>query len=247
MYTGFQHVWRTLDNGGNQAYLEANCPEFTTSAAAAACGDWAPLGGANGNLSSSYWGDRNTTLGFPTIMSQVERWRSDTGTMWAATDSGRLFITKNADAANPADVTYTRLDSLASNDPERFISSIVIDPANGNHAWISYSGYNAHTPATPGHVFSVTYDPTAGTATWTDLSYNLGDLPITALVRDDKTGDLYAGNDFTVLKLANGGNSWTAAAGGLPQVEISSLTLVPGSRVLYAATHGRSAWQLTLP
>ena len=30
IFTGFQHVWRTKDNGGNQFVLEANCPEFTT-------------------------------------------------------------------------------------------------------------------------------------------------------------------------------------------------------------------------
>src|SRR5438445_467760 len=246
MYTGLQHVWRTLDNGGSQSYLEANCPEFTTPGDDPACGDWVQLGGGNGDLTSSYWGDRDLTLGVGSIVSQVERWPGDTSSMWASTDSGRLFITNNADATNPDDVTYTRLDSLASNDPNRYISSIYIDPANKNHAWISYSGYNAHTPSTPGHVFEVTYNPGAGTATWTDLSYNLGDLPVTDLVRDDKTGDLYAANDFGVTRLANAVTAWTAT-NGMPMVEVSQLTIVPGARLLYAATHGRSAWSLTLP
>jgi len=30
-------------------------------------------------------------------------------------------------------------------------------------------------------------------------------------------------------------------------VEVSGLTIVPSARVLDAATHGRSAWQLNLP
>ena len=59
-------------------------------------------------------------------------------------------------------MSWTRLDTLAGNDPNRFVSGIVVDPANANHAWISYSGFNATTPATPGHVFEVTYDPGAG-------------------------------------------------------------------------------------
>jgi len=247
MYTGLQHVWRTFDNGGNQAYLEANCPEFTTFGGDPNCGDWIPLGGANGDLTSSFWGDRDLTLGSPSIISQVERFPSDTGTMWVATDSGRLFVTCNANAVNQNDVTYTRIDSLATNDPNRYISSVYADPANKNHLWVSYSGYNAHTPSTPGHVFEVTYDPGAGTATWTDLSYNLDDLPITDLVRDDNTGDLYAASDFGVMRLANGSTTWTEAATGLPKVEVSSLTILPNSRLLYAATHGRSAWSLTLP
>ena len=156
--------------------MEANCQEFTVSFDNPNCGDWLPLGGANGDLTSSFWGDRTLTLGLPSIISQVERFAGDNGTLWAATDSGRLFVTYNGNAANQNDVTYTRVDSLVSNDPERFISSIYIDPANKNHVWLSYSGYNAHTPSTPGHVFEVTYDPGAGTATWADRSYNLDDL-----------------------------------------------------------------------
>jgi hypothetical protein len=166
--------------------------------------------------------------------------------LWAATTTGRLFISKNADAAANS-VAFTRLDSLASNDPGRFVSSIYIDPANANHAWVSYSGYNFNTPSQPGHVFSVTYDPGAGTATWTDLSYDVGDLPATDLVRDDVTGDLYAASDFGVMRLPSGATSWVLGGTGLPKVEVAGLTIVPGSRVLYAATHGRSAWALKLP
>ena len=59
----------------------------------------------------------------------------------------------------PGSVTYTRLDSLAANSPGRFVSGIYVDPANSNHAWITYSSYSAITPATPGHVFSVTFNP----------------------------------------------------------------------------------------
>ena len=247
MYTGFQHVWRTFDNGGDQAYLEANCQEFTVSFDNPACGDWVPLGGANGDLTSEFWGDRDLTLGFPPIVAQVERFSGDNGTLWSATDSGRLFVTYNANVANQDSVTYTRVDSLASNDPERFISSIYIDPVNKNHVWVSYSGYNAHTPSTPGHVFEVTFNPAGPTATWTDRSYDLADLPITDLVRDDKTGDLYASTDFGVLKLANGATSWTEAGGSLPKVEVSALTILPNARLLYAATHGRSVWKLNLP
>jgi hypothetical protein len=93
----------------------------------------------------------------------------------------------------------------------------------------------------------VLYDPNSGTATWTNLSYDFGDLPATDLVRDDVTGDLYAASDFGVSRLPSGGTSWLLGGAGLPKVEVAGLTVVPGSRVLYAATHGRSAWMLKLP
>ena len=37
------------------------------------------------------------------------------------------------------------------------------------------------------------------------------------------------------------------AGTGLPMVEVPGLTIVPSERLLYAATHGRSAWLLQLP
>ena len=150
----------------------------------------------------------------------VERTSADTSTAWAATQTGRVFISKNVDADSAGAVTWTRLDSLAANDPNRFVTGIAIDPANANHAWISYSGFNSTTPATPGHVFEVTYDPGTGAATWVDRSYDLDDLPITDIALDHVTGDVYASSDFGVARLAAATSSWTAAAPGLPHVEV---------------------------
>jgi hypothetical protein len=162
-----------------------------------------------------------------------------------------VFISKNADSAL-ATVTYTRLDTLpsATAAPGRFVTSIYVDPSNPNHAWISYSGYNFTTPSQPGHVFEVTYSVSRPDATWMDLDGGtgpMGNLPVTSLVRDDVTGDLYAATDFGVLRLPNGTSTWVVAGTGLPMVEVPGLTIVPSARVLYAATHGRSAWSLTLP
>ena len=144
-------------------------------------------------------------------------------------------------------VTFVRLDSLAANDPNRFVSVIHVDPANPNCAWISYSGFNATTSATPGHVFLVTYNPLANSATWTDLSYDFGDIPATDVAVDDARGDVYAATDYGVFLLASGSTAWVSAAPGMPNVEVAGLTIVPSARKLYAATHGLSAWLLNLP
>jgi hypothetical protein len=96
-------------------------------------------------------------------------------------------------------------------------------------------------------VFEVTYDPAAGTATWVDVSRDLGDIPINDIVRDDIRGDLYAASDFGVFRLVAGSTSWTASAPGMPRGEVSGLTIAPAARKLYAATHGLGAWLLNLP
>jgi hypothetical protein len=246
IFVGLRGVFRTQDWGGDQTYLETNCPEFTTSGADPACGDFVQIGDGvpSALLTSAAWGDRDGGN-----VAAVERAPGDTSTLWAATTTGRVFISSNADVA-AGSVHYTRLDSLASNDPNRFVSGIYVDPANANHAWISYSSYSSLTPATPGHIFSVTYDPIGGTATWTNLDGSgataFPDFPATDIVHDSN-GDLYVSNDWGVLRRANGSSDWVVAGSGLPMVEVAGLTIVPSARVLYAATHGRSAWKLTLP
>src|SRR5207249_3181973 len=107
-------------------------------------------------------------------------------------------------------------------------------------------GYGAYTPTTPGHIFDVTFDPATGKATWKDISYDLGDAPVTGIAFDDLTGDLYISTDFGVGVLHAHSTSWTPAAPGLPTVAVYGLTISSSARVLYAATHGRGAWRLSL-
>jgi len=245
MFAGLTHVWRTKTWGMGSMSLDdfrAQCNEWSGQFTVI-CGDWEALGTqtpAGALTGASYGADRSG--GF---VAAVERATSDSSTLWAATSTGRVFISRNADATPANAVTFTRLDSTATNDPGRFISGIYIDPANANHAWISYSGFNVNTPTTPGHIFEVT--AVGSTATWVDRSYDVGDIPINDIVRDDALGDLYAATDFGVFRLPGGTTDWTAAAPGMPNVEVAGLTLVPSARKLYAATHGLSVWILNLP
>src|SRR5438874_2186973 len=249
IFLGEQSVWRTQDWGGDQATLEANCPEFTTAGNQPGCGDFVIIGDGTPStqLTDALWGDRSGGT-----VAAVTRSSTDSSTLWAATSTGRVFFSSNADAA-PASVVWERLDSSSTVDPNRFVSGITIDPANPNHAWIAYSSYSSLTSATPGHVFEVTRSAPS-TATWTSLDGSgataFPDFPATAMARDSAgagNGDLYVSNDWGVLRLPNGSTNWEVAGTGLPKVEVAGLTIVPASRVLYAATHGRSAWKLKLP
>jgi hypothetical protein len=234
-------AYRTKTAGlGTRTYEQAQtvCNEWTGTGPFNTCGDWERLGPTP--LTAAAWGDR---AGGAT--AQVERTTADTSTAWAATTTGRVFVSKNVDADPAAAVTWTRVDDDTTT-PNRFVSSIYVDAENGNHAWVSYSGFDANTPATPGHMFEVWFNPATGASTWKDISYDWGDLPATDLVHDSVTGDLYAASDFGVSMLPAGETSWVLAARGMPAVETAGLTIVAGERVLYAATHGLSAWKLNL-
>ena len=130
------------------------------------------------------------------------------------------------------------------------MSSIFADPTNPNHAIVTFSGFDSNTPTTPGHVFDVVYDPGTGLATWTNISYDLGDQPINDAVLDTDNGNLFVSTDFGVLLLANGTQTWTPAADGLPPAAVSGLTIARAqhghAQFIYAATHGRGAYRLKL-
>src|SRR5439155_1316227 len=184
IFSGGQHVWRTWAFGAGHtsvpqqttpdiAYYEANCPEFTASFNKPSCGDFQPLGGPKGSnnpgdLTGTVYGSDRTGGS----MSWLARNKADHGTLWATTSAGRVFVTHNADASDPATVSWHRIDNATS--PTRFPSSIYPDPSNVNHAWVTYSGYNATTPTTLGHVFNVTEGSGPGSGTFTNLNVEAG-------------------------------------------------------------------------
>ena len=251
IYAGNQGVWRSQDNGGDPSFLEANCNSLQVGERPT-CGDFVELGGAAGDLTTLARGA--TRRGG--AVSILTRASSDTSTLWAATSAGRIFVSTNADGPAAA-VTFTRIDTLAPNSPPRYPSAIVVDPQNPLHGWLTYGGYSGTVIAgadanKPGHVFEVSLTVAGGAiggATFLPRDDGLGpmgDLPVTALARDDATGDLYVGTDFGVLRQPAGTDHWHTAGRGLPVIEITHLTLSQTGRLLYASTHGRGAYRLHL-
>jgi hypothetical protein len=282
IYNGGLHVWRSWAFGAGTpgavpqdttpdiAFYEANCPEFVTGGNDPHCGDYRPLGGPQGanmpgDLTGTVYGSDRTGGS----MSFIARGGKDHGTIWAATSAGRIFATHNGDAADPAAVTWHRIDNATS--PTRFPSGIYVDANDSGHAWVTYSGYNAATPTTPGHVFEVSENGVApGSGVFTNLNvesggtssyptpFSDGDLPVSDVARDDATHTLYVSTDFGVLVGANDGHSGWHVTEGMPRYEVMHLEIQPSSRVptctgggeckrmLYAATHSQGIWRLDL-
>ena len=145
----------------------------------------------------------------------------DGQTLWAATSTGRIFVSKNAGAADPATVTFDRIDDESTAAPPRYPTAIHVDPDNPNHAWITYSGFNAKTPSTPGHVFEVRYvrgrlDLHAKDGTGDD---SFGDIPATSLAVSNE-GLIVVGTDYGAMS-STGDGSWAEAGKGLPAASSS--------------------------
>jgi hypothetical protein len=250
LWTGREHVFRSTNWGRNPALAtkeahRANCNVWEGTFVVFPCDDWRPLGdpGPNGRLTSATYG-ADRTGGH---VAHLERAPSDANTLWAATSTGRIFVSKNANDPNPVAVTFDRIDNdaTAPNDPPRYPTSIFVDRDNPNHAWITYSGYNSKTPATPGHVFEVFYVPEASTFVVLDghKINGYGDIPAQAIIVTER-GTLYVANDYNVVVKEPNSDVWKMSAAGLPNMLVADLVYVPEKDVLYAGTHGQGVWQL---
>ncbi|HEU6444614.1 MAG TPA: hypothetical protein VFL61_06105 [Gaiellaceae bacterium] len=286
MFTGREHVFRSLNGGINPGFPYADVKEHcnvwtgngdidengTYQPAIDVCDDWKPMGDP-GHLGRLTYGPAAAcppaanpaaawtvpcTAPFPWgedrsggHISANEPAPSDRNVVWAATSAGRIFVTTNAGAADSATIQWNRIDTSSTVDPGRYPSDIYIDPADPDHAYISYSGYNHVTPDTPGHIFEVRYNRATGAATFTRLDGSgpqaLGDLPVSTIERDERKGVLYAGTDFGVIQRVNANTGWIQAMPGLPTTTVPYLKIDQANRVMYVTTHGFGAWKLNLP
>jgi hypothetical protein len=259
MWTSREHVFRSDNWGRNPIFAtkeahRANCNVWSggfgdvngdgTYDERDFCDDWKPLGdpGPDGRLTSPTRGDR--AGGVVTIISRAP---SDVDTVWSATSTGRIFVSKNAKTSAPPAVFFDRIDDdvTATNDPPRYPNDIYVDPNDPNHAWIVYSGYNAKTPATPGHVFEVRYIPNASTFKILDghKINGYGDIPAQSIVVTPR-GTIYVANDYNVVVKEPNSTVWKMSPAGLPNGLVTDIVYVPEKDGIYAGSHSQGVWFL---
>lgn len=160
--------------------------------------------------------------------------------VWIGTGDG--LVQRTDDAGALALATFTNVTRTPL--PNRFVTDIAVRPDDRQRALVVYSGFNSNTPGSPGHVF-LTSD--AGT-TWSDVSGNLPDVPVTSAVMDPLLANTYyIGTDLGVFSTSDGGVTWERMANGMPRVAVMMLRYFAPGRSLIAATHGRGVFRASLP
>jgi hypothetical protein len=128
--------------------------------------------------------------------------------------------------------------------PNRYITSIAVDPKNAAHVFISIGSYSRRwiPDAGYGHVF----ESWNGGATFSDVTGNLPDAPVFKVVM---VGDkLVAGTEvgaFVAEQNHGSPMSWFQLGTGLPNVTVWDITVGPDDLVV-AGTHGRGDWEIKL-
>ncbi len=171
--------------------------------------------------------------------------------------AGHLFVGVVSDAAPiPANWTDLWLSPVV-NEPNGFnpqdfsISSITVDPhdSTGQTLYVTIEGFTT-TVAYTGTV----YASTDGGASWTNITRNLPQAPVSGIVIDPNDANtVYVALDTgvyitTAVTTCATENCWSVYGIGLPNSPVVQLTSFnsDGQSLLRAATYGRGIWQVPL-
>lgn len=111
------------------------------------------------------------------------------------------------------------------------ISDIKVSPANKDHFWITYSGYNSAQVAE------------YNTGKWTQMKGGLPNVPVLCFEVDSSNGILYVGTDLGVFYKDSTSTQWQPFNANLPRAHVTDLGINYAKGELWAATYGRGMWK----
>src|SRR4051812_37523631 len=162
---------------------------------------------------------------------------SANATVFAGTDRGHILRTTNA-TQRVAAITFTTTQPR-----QGWVTSIAVDPQSGA-VYATYGNFGG------AHIFRSIDNGD----TWQSLDGSgptgFPDIPAHSIVVDpDDPQRLYLGTDLGVMVSIDGGATWMAEETGFGPAVTMWLSLIrtpSGQKQLFAFTHGRGVWRVTL-
>ncbi len=157
---------------------------------------------------------------------------SDGQTIWAGTDNGLLWVTRDLGEDGWFDLYDKAL-------PDTWITRIAEDPAVPGTAYVTFSTFRS------GGSEALIVKVEDFGAKITDVSGNLPDAPLhDILVLGDR---LVVASDVGVFASDNDGRTWSVVGGNLPMGPVMELAYNHDVGTLAAGTFGRGVWTVVLP
>ena len=120
--------------------------------------------------------------------------------------------------------------------PNRWVTDIAVASSDPQRAYVTVSGFGT------GHVFRTMNRG----GSWQDISSNLIDVPVNAILRLPGSDELYIGTDLGVFQSGDDGATWAPSTTGMPNVAVLDLAFQNVTQTIVAATHGRGMFAHTV-
>jgi photosystem II stability/assembly factor-like uncharacterized protein len=161
------------------------------------------------------------------VISAIAAAPSDPATLYVGTSDANLVVSRDLGA------TWT---PRGTGLPDRYVRDIDIALNDPLDAVVVFSGFGT------GHVFRTSN----GGASWTNISGDLADVPVNAVLRHPALGQqILIGTDLGVFRTLDNGATWTPYNDGFPNVAVFDLAYGSATGRIVAATHGRGAFALS--
>ena len=192
------------------------------------------------------------TLGNRSFINQLAFAQALQSTVIVGTNDGNVQIGRGLGTGSNQS---TWVDVTGGNTvlPNRPILDVVFDPTTTTApiAYAAVGGFNANTPATPGHVFQVVCTTDCASFVWFDKSGNLPDIPVDSIIANPNfPQQVFAGTDWGLYytdDIMAASPTWSRFQNGLPNVMIWDMQYDRGFTTLSVWTRGRGAYVWPLP
>ena len=225
---------------------------------------WETIAGGNATMNSGSWYVTNNpptqnmtkqTLGNRSFINQVKyspKWSSQA---IVGTNDANVWIGFNLGTGTASQANWVNVTGNNTVLPNRPVLGIALDAASPNATlatgYAAVGGFNANTPATPGHVFQVTCTANCATFTWANKTGNLPDIPVDSIiVNHNDPAQVFAGTDWGVYytdDITVASPTWFRFEEGMPHSMVWDLQIDRGATTLSAWTRGRGAFVWPLP
>ncbi|MDP3712734.1 MAG: hypothetical protein Q8R60_09640 [Mycobacteriales bacterium] len=198
---------------------------------------WTPI---SPDLTSGFGRETNPLFrnyGTVTTIAAAEG-ASETPTIYAGTDDGRLWYTHSGGGLVPG--AWTEATGL----PGDWVTSVAIDYRDSsNVAYATFSGFRS------GNQKSMVYRTVDGGVTWTDISGDLPQAPVNDVlpVGDDVVVATDVGVFVSRAMSKGPSGQWLKVGGNLPAAPITDVKWHVKDTLLFAANFGRGAFAISLP
>lgn len=204
VYMGSQYVYQSLDQGNTWTTIS---PDLTKN-------------------------KKRGNVPFATL-SVVEESPLEFGTLYAGSDDGNVWITRNNGG------NWTSLNTGLPQD--RWVSSISPSKYKEGRVYITLNGYRFDEFNT------YVYKSEDYGKTWKSIKANLPEEATNIIIEDPKMPNiLYLGTDHGLYVSMDEGNNWNLFQGEIPNVAIYDMVIQERENHLIVGSHGRSVYVVDL-